>query len=64
MTTADNIRWEIKQRTDRIAEATKSIGNLTRHVALLKDEQTRLQQEAKTLRADLLKIEPTKEISL
>jgi len=60
MTTADNIRWEIRQRTDRIAEANKSIGNLTRHVALLKEEKDRIAGEVRTLRADLQKIEPDK----
>lgn len=58
MSGADNIRWDIRQRTDRIAEANKSIGNLTRHVALLKEEIARLGQEKRALEADLLKLEP------
>lgn len=58
MSTADSIRFEIKQRTDRIAEAKKSIGNLTRHIALLNEEMKRHERDVKTLRADLEKIEP------
>ncbi len=64
MSAADTIRYEIKQRTDLIAERKKSIGNLTRHVALLKDEVARLELDAVNLKADLKKLEPIKDAVL
>lgn len=60
MSTADNIRWDIKQRTNRIAEAKSSIGNLTRHIAALNAEVVKIEREVKSLRADLLIFEPIK----
>ncbi len=62
MSAADTIRFEIKQHTDLIAERKKSIGNLTRHIALLKEEVARLESDAVSLKADLLKLEPLKEV--
>lgn len=64
MSAVDYIREDIRFRTDRIAEAKKSIGNLTAHIALLKTQMADYESELVTLRADLKRLDPIKVVSL
>lgn len=64
MSAVDYIREDIRFRADRIAEAKRSIGNLTHHIALLKTQVATYESELITLRADLKRLDPIKAVSL
>lgn len=64
MSAVDYIREDIRFRTDKIAEAKRSIGNLTAHIALLKTQVAEYEGELVTLRTDMKRLDPIKVVSL